>query len=578
MTTELRSLDAAELTRLGGLKTQCRAALLCTEHNAPYPCEVCEALGYASVACSACLQEFPEGMSTAGERPCASQAVFAKTGRIAFEADAMAALSERAREKESARERRKREKEAAERAREEQARKDFHAREAADRAALERARAERERAERERAERSKIDLEKKDPKEPTPEPSGDAALGERRARRVVWSSLFSAIAGAYTLWQAPVIEMPSATTGTLIAYAVTVLLVWFVGLATMVVKDPAHASLRWWAPLVWAFMTFAWPGVAGLAVAYLIGVSGLGFLTYTVNLVLGLGLLVAAVCCIMYGGVALTMRPPWPSAFSGPSEFRALRSGWVWLALVATLALNVTLADGSGRLLEGGTGWGGASTGLSRKPLIEKVSKKPSPTRDMKGFVRATLGDIAEAVNDHPRLAGSAGLGALPQVDAAVVALEALPRPTVVDRQVAKFFRNQANQMRAQKHDWSVVADSLGSAHTADPQDPQILNDLAYAQIQAGRHDEALVSALETLRLAPRLYSGWIRLAEIRLVSANGDPRQIQEAARYYVVAYWFAPDRRVALRYLNGELKVGPGDSPDNPAAVSIALQRLPK
>jgi hypothetical protein len=143
MTTELRSLDAAELTRLGGLKTQCGAALLCSEHNAPHPCEVCDALDYKSVACSACLQEFPEGMSTTGERPCASQAVFAKTGRIAFEADAMSALADQAREKESARERRKREKEAAERAREEQARKDFHAREAADRAALERARAAR---------------------------------------------------------------------------------------------------------------------------------------------------------------------------------------------------------------------------------------------------------------------------------------------------------------------------------------------------------------------------------------------------------------------------------------------------
>jgi hypothetical protein len=216
MTTELRSLDAAELTRLGGLKTQCRASLLCTEHNAPYPCEVCDALGYPSVACSACLQEFPEGMSTTGERPCASQAVFAKTGRIAFEAEAMSALADRAREKESARERRKREKEAAERAREEQARKDFHAREAADRAALERARAERERAERERKERTEP------APAPAPVPEGDRALGDRRARRAVWASLLSALAGAYTLWQAPLIDMPSASIGALIAYGETV--------------------------------------------------------------------------------------------------------------------------------------------------------------------------------------------------------------------------------------------------------------------------------------------------------------------------------------------------------------------
>jgi hypothetical protein len=356
-----------------------------------------------------------------------------------------------------------------------------------------------------------------------------------------------------------------------------VLLVWFVGLATMVVKDPAHASLRWWAPLVWAFMTFAWPGVAGLAVAYLIGVSGLGFLTYTVNLVLGLGLLVAAVCCIIYGGVAFTMRPPWPSAFSG-REFRALRSGWVWLALVATLALNVTTMDGSGRLLEVGSGWGSAPAGIGRKPLIERVDKKPLPTKDMNGFVRATLADIAEAVNDHPRLAAPFAPGVLPQVDAAVAALARLPRPPAGDRARAKELNNQANQLMARKSDWSEIADLLVQAHAADPQDAEILNFLAYSQMQSGRHAEALKNILESLRLAPTSANGWNRLAQIRLAAAKGDARQIQEASRYYVVTYWFSRDRPRVMRYFNGELTVGPGDSPDNPAAISIALQRLPK
>ena len=571
MTTELRSLDAAELTRLGGLKTQCRAALLCSEHNAPHPCEVCDALDYKSVACSACLQEFPEGMSVAGERPCASQAVFAKTGRIAFEADAMSALADQAREKESARERRKREKEAAERAREEQARKDFHAREAADRAALERARAERERAEREKKERTEP------APAPAPVPEGDRALGDRRARRVVWASLFSALAGAYTLWQAPLIDMPSASIGAMIAYGVTVLLVWLVGLETMTGKDPSHASLRWWAPLAWAFMTFAWPGAAGLAVAYLIGVSGLDVLTYGVNLVLGVGLLVAAVSCIAYGGVALTLRPPWPKGILN-RDFRTLSSGWVWLALVATLALNVTTWDGSGRLLEGGSGWGSAPAGIGRKPLIEKVDKKPLPTKDMNGFVRATLADIAEAVNDHPRLAAPFAPGVLPQVDAAVAALARLPRPPAGDRARARDLNNQANQLMARNSDWAPIADLMAQAHAADPQDAEILNFLAYSQMQSGRHAEALKNILESLRLAPTSANGWNRLAQIRLAAAKGDARQIQEASRYYVVTYWFSRDRPRVMRYFNGELTVGLGDSPDNPAAVSIALQRLPK
>jgi hypothetical protein len=577
MTTELRSLDAAELTRLGGLKTQCRAALLCTEHNAPSPCEVCEALGYASVACAACLQEFPEGMSTAAERPCASQAVFAKTGRVAFEADAMAALADRARDKESARERKKREKEATERARAEQARQEQARKEAeaAERAVLERVARdlERQRLERERAERERIERIK----DPTPEPSGDAALGARRARLVIGSSLFSAIAGAYTLWQEHLIDMPSASIGILMAYSVTVLLVWFAGLETMTGKAPAHANLRWWAPLAWAFMTLTWPGVAGLTVAYLIGVSGLGFLMYAVQILLGLGLLVAAVSCIAYGGVALTLRPPWPKGLFD-AEFRSLRSGWIWVALLATLALNANTLSGSGRLLEFGSDAPSVPAAPSQKPLIDPVGKKPSPKKDMSGFVRATLADIAEAVNDHPRLAGPAGPGVLPQVDAAVAALRALPSPREGDRLRARYFVNQANLASVRDPVWPEVADVLAQAHAADPQDADILASLAFAQMQAGRHGLALASALESLRLAPRSTNGWTRLAQIRLVSANGDPRQVQEAARYYVVAYWFAQDRRQMLRYLNGKRKVGPGDSPDNPAAVSIALQRLPK
>lgn len=576
MTTELRSLGAAELTRLGGLKTQCRASLLCTEHNAPYPCEACEALGYPSVACSACLQEFPEGMSTEGDRPCASQSVFANTGRIAFEADAMTALADQAREKESARERRKREKEAADRAHEVQARK-----EAADREALERARRKREAAERAALERERAEREKTERPEPAPAPAPapdeDVALGARRARLVLWSSLFSAIAGAYTLWQSPLIDMPSASKGIVFAYAVTVLLVWLGGLGTMTGKAPAHARLRWWAPLAWAFMAFAWPGVGGLAVAYLLGVSGLGWLTYLFEILLGLGLLVAAVSCMAYGGVALTLRPPWPKGLLD-AEFRTLRSGWIWVALLATLALNVTTWNGSGRLLEGASGWGSAPAAPSRKPLIEQTAKKPSPEKDMRGFVRATLADISETVNEHPRLSAPAAPGVLPQADAAVAALARLPRPPAGDRARAKALTTQANQLLARNAEWSELAEILGQAHAADPQDAQILNDLAYAQMQLGRHGQALANALESLRLAPTSPNGWNRLAQIRLASANGDPRQIQEAARYYVVTYWFARDRPRTLRYFNGELKVGPGDSPDNPAAIAIALQRLPK
>lgn len=565
MTTELRSLSAAELTRIGGLKTRCRAALVCTEHNLPHPCEACDALGYKSVACSACLQEFPEGLADAGERTCASQAVFAKTGRVAFEADAMAALAAEAREQETARERKKREKDEAQREQERRIRKEREERRRLEAEEAERARKEAGERAREEAEREA-------------ERAGEEAVrGQRRARVSAWVSFVVAAVGAYGLWQTPPMPLPSASTGILVAYVITVLLAWAGGLATITGKDPAHATLRWWSPLAWAFVSYAWPGVAGLTVAYLIGVEGLGLLAYSFAILLGLGLIVAAVSSMAYAGVALTMRPPWPKGLVD-KPFKGLGSGWVWLALVATLALNVTTWQGAGHLLQAFPRAERAPTLPTRKPLIEQVANKPSPEKDMRGYTRAWLADIVEAVNDHPRLSAAAVRGALPQVDAAEAALARLPRPPAGDRARATVLTTQAAKLVERNADWAQIAEVLGQAHAADPQDAQILNDLAYAQMQTGRHAQALAHIMESLRIAPTSPNGWNRLAQIRLVSANGDPRQIQEAARYYVVTYWFSRDRQRVLRYLKGELTVGPGDSPDNPAAVSIALQRLPK
>ncbi len=565
MTTELRSLGAAELTRIGGLKTRCSAALVCTEHNLPHPCEACEALGYKSVACSACLHEFPDGLVDTGERPCASQAVFAKTGRVAFEADAMTTLAAEAREQETARERRKREKEEAQRAQERQIRKEREER-------RRREAEEAERARKEAGERAREEAERE-----AERAGAEAARGNRRARVSAWVSFFVAAAGAYGLWQAPPIPLPSASTGILLAYAITVLLAWAAGLDTITGKDPAHATLRWWSPLAWAFVSYAWPGVAGLAVAYLAGVSGLGLLTYSVYILLGLGLIVTAVSCMAYGGVALTMRPPWPKGLMN-KDFKTLGSGWVWLALLATLALNVTTWQGSGRLLEAIPRAERAPAIPTRKPLVERVASKPSPEKDMRGYTRAWLAEIADAVNDHPRLSAAAVKGVLPPLDAAEAALARLPRPPAGDRAQAKVLTTQAAKLVERNAEWTQIAEVLAQAHAADPQDAQILNDLAYAQMQTGRHAQALANIMESLRLAPTAPNGWNRLAQIRLVSANGDPRQIQEAARYYVVTYWFSRDRQRVLRYLKGELTAGPGDSPDNPAAVAIALQRLPK
>ena len=588
MTTELRSLDAAELVRLGGLKTQCSASLLCTEHNSPYPCEACDALGFKSAACSACLYEFPDGLSAPGERPCASQAAFVKTGRIAFEADAMAALASASRDKEAARERRKRAKEEAARERD--------ATEARARQAQE-AKARKERKERKELE-DREDLARKDREEqarklreereeearkdsvdlaPAPSDSESAARGDRRARLAGWASLGGSLAGAYTLWHAPMVEMPSTSWAILSVYMVVVLLVWGAGSLTLAGKEVAHASLRWWAPLAWAFVGFAWPGVAGLAVAFAFGASGLSLFALAGAIVVALGLVVIAITCVSACSVALTMKPPWPAGFLA-TDFKGLRSVLVWLALAATVALNAMTGSGSGRLLER-SGDANRTSGIKpHKPLLQTVTTKPSPENDLRGFSRASLADIAQWVNAHPNLTQAAVTGALPRVDATVTALARLPRPAAGNRAAAKALMAQAVQMMSRSADWGEVADVIGRAHAADRQDVQILNDLAYAQTLAGRHVLAMDSVLETLRLAPTRANAWASLAQLRLATAGGDRRQIEEAARYYVVSYWFARDRQRALQIFNSKLKRGTNDFADNPAAISLALERLRK
>ena len=95
MTFDLHRMSPSDLIRLGGLKERCSAALVCSEHNISYPCEACASLALRSVACAACLKEFSDGVPGLGERVCFSGAMYKKTGRIAFEAQALAAEKKR---------------------------------------------------------------------------------------------------------------------------------------------------------------------------------------------------------------------------------------------------------------------------------------------------------------------------------------------------------------------------------------------------------------------------------------------------------------------------------------------------
>ena len=89
----LKDLTAAQLLELGGLKQRCSAGLRCVAHGYALPCMACEGEGDTDnrVVCDTCGHFFRHGLLESSERACQSTAEFASTGKIAFEADAMAA-------------------------------------------------------------------------------------------------------------------------------------------------------------------------------------------------------------------------------------------------------------------------------------------------------------------------------------------------------------------------------------------------------------------------------------------------------------------------------------------------------
>ena len=156
----VKSLTAADLIKLGGLKERCSAPLRCEKHGLAVPCELCDVEGSTGIVCSACGHYFAEDLARESDRACQSVAEFSRTRKIAFADVAnetlLAQESERQRQEEIQRQvaalaQLKRERAEAERA------------EAERREQLERERVRREKADserREQVERERIDRER----------------------------------------------------------------------------------------------------------------------------------------------------------------------------------------------------------------------------------------------------------------------------------------------------------------------------------------------------------------------------------------------------------------------------------
>lgn len=347
----LAGLSAERLLELGGLKARCSVKERCVAHGLTLPCDLCDVEGGAGtgVVCETCGHHFAQGLLAASERPCQSVGEFARTGKIAFEDDARAALQRHDAEQlrlEIERQRREEaERQATERLRAERERR--AAEEAAREAALE---AEARRLSAEEAERARQERERLERAALEAAHTGEVARGARRASWSLWAALASSVVGAACVWSMPFVNPPK-TWGYLIGYAVLVLLTLGLSVSPLLGSEQAHRSLRRSSPLTWALVGFAWPAVASLVLCLLVAKFEVS-LQYAVALFVG-GMLLPGVVIVTssHVGTALSMSAPWPQSVD--AEFKGMRSPWIWAGLLLTLGINGGLIAGKVNGFEG---------------------------------------------------------------------------------------------------------------------------------------------------------------------------------------------------------------------------------
>ncbi len=358
---ELKSLDADELLKLGGLRKQCSAPLVCVAHTNSLPCELCELEDEVEVVCKQCKHVFPQGLAESGNRACASEAEFAQSGHIAFQIEARAALLQKE-------EQRSKEREREQRARDEQKRKEAEKTQRVREAQRLAEEKERSRAAKE-AEKARREKDADDRRRAKERLDFDRRLGEERKReaearrladtspirtkldeaaekaadimrrgphrRTVTASALAVLAGSWMAWNGGLIPFQHSGFIFALPFMVLTALIWVIGNLPILKPHPAHDTLGKWAFLTWAFVSYAWPPFIALMIFKGFEAGDPSIKKLSAMAVAG----VAGILTMQRGGSALSMSPPWPSSI--PKEFKGRRSFWIWCGLILTLFLNL---------------------------------------------------------------------------------------------------------------------------------------------------------------------------------------------------------------------------------------------
>jgi hypothetical protein len=609
----LEGLSTEQLLYLGGLKERCSAGMRCAAHGLALPCELCELedVGHLGAICETCGHRFDSAPSGKPDRACKSVEVFEAIGTIPF--------AETALDNQRRRENERRAEEEVERIRADHERKLAQQREAAARAATE-ALAEQRRRDRElRAAAAREAEERSAAERAAAERAAADAAAERDAaeRAAAWAAVERRRQAEVTALKAAEQQEREESAARRRWHAVALVgVLALVAWTLLPFKDnpskvsPASGGMKASVGAVQPAAPGARTGISSTASSAtapgnLAVPTMSGLLTDVPN---ALALEEAAhlrarlMELLSAGGPTVRLLIVDSTGTESIEDF-GVRAGNAWNAntigppsdVLITIAKRETTAHVAlTNAMQERLGKTEAARLIAAgfRPAVERNGLPAGIRKVVDDLERAHWSQQFASLSDEPlqaatlaamdgmataaaRWAGKTDRMAPAEqglLDAAVARLESLPRPARGDRKVARQLHAQGLSLIGQTGFESLAVEKLKLAHSADPLDVQIVNDLAYAELSSGDPAAAWFRLQQTLRLAPRRTSAWVNLAETAVSALPNEMRAQRNAVHGYWLGFYFSENRGKTIEYLR--TKVASTDA--SPALREAAAQAL--
>ncbi len=339
----------------------------------------------------------------------------------------------------------------------------------------------------------------------------------------LWASFFAAAAGAYLWFHSSLVDGSSRSGWYLLGFGLAVLFTWLLGTITLQGKHPAHGSMHWLSPPIWALCGAPWPGLAaGLSCNMIAGAQGpwrTGFAVIGGLLAIGF-----AIWAMLRVGTRFTMDSPWPTPIDEDSEDN--NSGWFAVKTLATIALNIYLWT------LGSAMWSEART--APPPPVSTLS--------------APLESLASAVSAVPEPSKLKSGPPMDKIKQALATIDAKPKPPAGNVAEARKLQQQAAPLY-KKADWQAAYPLYQRAHEAASGLDDVAIQLGATEAALGKTADAIRHLDEGLSINPRNAAAWKILGDLELKGGAGSSASVERAVDYYLMSWWFAKDRKQALK-----------------------------